>query len=313
MIVIFASFLKIVSHLNSFFLPEMSDCYKELPMNRRYTQMLFLIAFLGLQLPAVIGSAQAEPQTINLVQDSNYPPYMHLDENGPAGIYADIIREASQRLDGYEINLKAATWTRAIYQVENGKAHALVGTYFRPVRRPWIRHFSTPLATEAVYVYCRKGVAQPDWAYPRDFTGLLFSNNSGFATPGAAFFETVDAGEIDLVEEEIAQENLRLLQIGRADCYVQEQAAVESVLKAEGYDAIDRVRIVQNETAHLGYSRQWPKQDAETFIRHMDAVLKDMHTDGTISSIINNHMSNSNAPAKTSDLEKGACQTAKPC
>jgi hypothetical protein len=140
----------------------------------------------------------------------DYAPFMTAEESGPAGIYAEIIKEADKRLPGYTIELTSAPWTRAKFLVQSGKVNGLVGTYHKPIRRPWIRHFSTPMAKETIYVYCREGVAQDHWDYPKDYAGLLFSNNAGFATPGSAFFEMVSAGKIQLIEEQTTDANLRL-------------------------------------------------------------------------------------------------------
>jgi len=225
-------------------------------------------------------------ETVSLVQDSDYPPFMFAKKTGPAGIYADIIRAADERLDDYDIQLTASPWPRAKYLVETGQMHGLVGTYFKPLRRPWIRHFSSPLATETVFVYCRDGVADESWTYPDDYTGLLFTNNTGFATPGDRFFELVDAGKIEVVEEQTTEQNLRLLQLGRADCYVQEKSAVESALRSKQFDIVRPVQEVLEEPAHIGYSEHWSANDADTFIADMDRVLEEMTQDGTIQSIL---------------------------
>ncbi|WP_420411308.1 substrate-binding periplasmic protein [Roseibium sp.] len=231
-------------------------------------------------------SASGDIKTVTLVQDSDYPPFMIAEHAGPAGIYADIVRAADERLPGYNILLTASPWPRAKFLVETGRANGLVGTYHKPVRRPWIRHFSTPLATETIYVYCRDGVAKETWNYPQDYAGLLFTNNAGFATPGTEFFELVEQGKIEVIEEQTTDENLRLLHIGRADCYVQEQVAVEISLRLNKFHNIKPIRKVLKEPAHIGYSEHWSASDGDAFIQEMDQVLEEMAQDGTISDII---------------------------
>lgn len=231
-------------------------------------------------------SAGGDIKTVTLVQDSDYPPFMIAEPSGPAGIYADIIREADRRLQDYDILLTASSWPRAKHLVETGQINGLVGTYHKPVRRPWIRHYSTPLATETVYVYCRDGVAKKSWDYPKDYAGLLFTNNAGFATPGTEFFEMVDQGKIEVVEEQTTDENLRLLHLGRADCYVQEQVAVEISIRFNNFDNIKAIRKVLTEPAHIGYSEHWSAGEGNTFIADMDRILDEMTQDGTIKGII---------------------------
>ncbi len=247
---------------------------------------LLFLSLCSLMVLTVQPSVGGDKQTIILVQDAAYPPFMIADPDGPAGIYAEIVRAAAERLPDYDIDLQSAPWTRAKYMVETGQAHGLVGTYHKPVRRPWIRHFSTPMANETIFVYCREGIGDKNWDYPKDYAVLLFTNNAGFATPGTEFFEMVENGEILLLEEQTTDENLRLLHLGRADCYVQEKIAVEIAIGFNGFKKIRPVRKVLMEPAHIGYSKEWSAQDGDAFIKDMDTVLKEMTDDGTIKNII---------------------------
>jgi polar amino acid transport system substrate-binding protein len=240
------------------------------------------VTWLGGFALGTVGSIR----TVTMVQDSDYPPFMIAEQAGPAGIYADIIRAADRRLPDYTIMLSASPWPRAKYLVEEGKINGLVGTYQKPNRRPWIHHYSSPLATETIYVYCRDGVAQESWSYPEDFEGLLFSNNTGFATPGPKFFKMVEEGKIDIIEEQTTDANLRLLQLGRADCYVQEKTAAAIAIRFNNFDKVKPVREVLRETAHVGYSKQWTAAGKDKFVVEMDRVLEEMSADGTIDAII---------------------------
>lgn len=210
---------------------------------------------------------------------------MQATVDGPGGIYAEIIQEADKRLPDYTIDLVSAPWPRAIFLTREGQAAGLVGTYRKTLERPWIRYYSTPLFEEEVFVFCRRGVAGPDWRYPEDYAGLVFANNLGFGTPGSAFFAMVKAGKIDLIEEQTTEENLRLIELGRADCYVQDGLATRRALKSEGLQTIDQIAKVLTETAHVGYSENWTGNRPDAFIAAMDRVLQDMTTDGTIARI----------------------------
>ncbi|MGS4884722.1 substrate-binding periplasmic protein [Roseibium sp. MB-4] len=254
----------------------------------RQSLLTICIAVATMCAGTVNADADEDVRLVTLVQDADYAPFMTAEEAGPAGIYAEIIKEADKRLPGYTIELTSAPWTRAKFLVQSGKVNGLVGTYRKPIRRPWIRHFSTPMATETIYVYCREGVAQDHWEYPKDYAGLLFSNNAGFSTPGTEFFEMVLKGKIQLIEEQTTDANLRLLQLGRADCYVQQQEAVEISIQSNNFDKIKPIREVHTETAHIGYSQHWSAEDGDTFIADMDNVLKQMTADGTIRKIIMN-------------------------
>ncbi|MEP3049698.1 MAG: transporter substrate-binding domain-containing protein [Roseibium sp.] len=234
--------------------------------------------------------------TVTIVQDEAYPPFMMSDGGSPSGIYADIVVEADKRLPDYKIDLLAAPWTRAKFLVETGKVDALLGTYFRPTARPWIKHYSSPLLSEDVFVYCRQGVAKGGWTYPDDYAGLLFANNSGFGTPGQAFFKMVEEGTLAVVEEQTTEENLHLLQIGRADCYVQEKTAVVTHLNSGKYNSIEAIQKVSSEPAHIGYGLTIEQNNLRRFVADMDVALESMSTDGTIDRIISRHTDSCTVP-----------------
>jgi len=227
-----------------------------------------------------------------MVQEAEFAPYMTSKVKGRSGIYAEIIYEADRRLPDYRIDLKAIPWSRALHLVRSGRVNALLGTYLRPQERPWLRRYSGTIMNEDIYVFCRKGVAQKDWFFPADYSGLVFGNNQGFETPGKAFFEMVDQGEIYLNEEQTTELNLRLLNLGRADCYVQDKTVVDPILEAEGYDKVEPIRQLTSESVHVGFSEAWASDAANRFIDDLDRVLKAMKADGTIDQIVSRHVLN---------------------
>lgn len=272
-----------------------------------FSRLTLLFALLVVPVTTLVCD---EVPTVTIVQDAAYPPFMMSDDGSPSGIYADIVLEADSRLPAYKIDLKAAPWTRAKFLVETGKADGLLGTYFRPTARPWIEHYSSPMLSEEVYVYCRQGVAKPDWTYPDDYAGLLFTNNSGFGTPGQAFFKMVEDGTLAVVEEQTTAENLRLLQIGRADCYVQEKTAVITHLRTGKYNSIENIQPVSSEPAHIGYGLTFEEDRMQQFSADMDAVLEEMSADGTIDRIISSYMQNCTVPqpvAKSTNRSAASC------
>lgn len=243
-------------------------------------------------LPLILMRAAAADQVL-LVQDDSYMPYMGAEQFDAVGIYSDILDEASKRLDNKEIALQAVPWPRALELVRNGAAQGLVGTYHWPVERPWIRHYSVPLFTEQVNVYCRPGIADAGWSFPDDFKGLTFGNNTGFHTPGTRFFELAEAGDITLLEARTTAMNLNMLELGRLDCYVQEQLSAEREIRRNTLKNIEHVQTISSETAHIGYSDNWIGPQADAFIVEMDRVLNEMHQDGSVDRIIGAYLGSS--------------------
>ncbi|WP_196220497.1 substrate-binding periplasmic protein [Roseibium denhamense] len=231
-------------------------------------------------------AAAEERLTVLLVQDSDFVPFMYSDNEGAAGIYTDILRAAAARLPDYDISITASAWQRAKFLVETGRAHGLIGSYYTPSQRPWIHRYSVPFITDQITVFCREGINAANWVYPDDYAGLRFTNNAGFATPGDAFLKMVAERKIDLIEEQTTEQNLRLLELGRADCYVQDEVTVNNVLSEQAFEKIRPVARIRAETVHVGYSQHWTGITSGQFIEDMDAVLEAMRADGTIQAII---------------------------
>jgi len=223
---------------------------------------------------------------IVLLQDNAYPPYMSVRQGRPDGLYAAIIREAKRRVGNKNLVLQAVPWTRATVLVESGKTQGLVGSYYKPQDRPWIRHWSEPLYQEEVSVFCRKGVADPDWIYPDDYKGLLFGNVAGYKAPGPRFFEMVAKGTIKLEEAQTTEQNLSKLVLGRIDCYVIERLATEILIKSKNYQNVEIVATASMEPAYIGWSDKWVGAEADAFIAAMDKALAGMKADGTIAGIV---------------------------
>ncbi|MBO9398927.1 transporter substrate-binding domain-containing protein [Shimia sp. R9_2] len=226
-------------------------------------------------------------ETIRLVQDEAYAPYMGVENGAPTGIWVDVITEALSRIEGqYDVEIDAVPWSRAVNLVESGQAHGLIGTYVRRESRPWIGTYSTAPITEKVSVYCRNGVADAGWSYPEDFSGLTFGNNAGFGTPGDAFFDMVSGGLISLQEAQTTEQNLMKLDRGRIDCYVQEQLAAEMVINDKGLKNVERVLDTSAETAHVGFRGDWQGAEATAFMDAFDAAVQSMLDDGTIDAMV---------------------------
>jgi len=255
--------------------------------NRLFTLGNLMLMWILTSVPV------ARSEEILLLQEDAYLPYMAEQDFEAVGIYSDILDEAAKRLSASAITVKAVPWSRALKLVRSGGAQGLVGTYYRPVVRPWIRVFSVPLLTEQVFVFCRDGIARADWNYPADFKGLTFGNNTGYRSPGQRFFELVEAGEISVVEARTTAMNLNMLALGRIDCYVQERLSAEREIRRNKLRNIVPVKAISAETAHIGYSSSWTGPEADAFIIEMDRTLTELHRDGSVDRIISTYLNSS--------------------
>lgn len=255
----------------------------ETPQETRLGQHVLLLILL-LFAHFIWSPAFAEP--VLFVQDNAYPPYMSNDNDLPTGLYAEILKEARTRMGTEDLQILAVPWTRAIIMVENGSAQGLVGTYYKPQDRPWIRHWSEPIYYEEVSIFCRDGIAKENWIYPDDYTGLLFGNVAGYKAPGARFFELVEQGKIKLEEAQTTEQNLSKLTLARIDCFVVERIATEILMREKNITNVKTVGTASMEAAYIGYSDKWTGPKADAFIKAMDITLAQMKKDGTIDKIV---------------------------
>ena len=251
--------------------------------------MLRSLAFTA----ALLAAPMAEAASPVFALADNYPPLMTPD----GGILGAILDEANTRLgDDMSIEIQSVPWARAVSLVENGLAHALVGTYYRATARPWIDPYSTPLMKEYVSIFCREGVAKSDWSYPKDYAGLTFGYLVGSYAAGEEFTAMVNAGEITIEEATTIAINLKKLAAGRIDCFVEGRLPIQLEMNAlTSADGIEMIGDVKVENSLVGFSSDWADSvEGGQFIDRFNATIEDMRNDGTIDQIITSFIS---APA----------------
>jgi polar amino acid transport system substrate-binding protein len=96
----------------------------------------------------------------------------------------------------------------------------------------------------------------------------------------------VEAGTITLQEAQTTEQNLKKLEKGRIDCYVQEQLAAEMVINGKGLKGVVRVLDASAETAHIGFRADLQDEESQKFIADFNAALQSMMDDGTVAEIV---------------------------
>ena len=241
-----------------------------------------LMAFL---LGLFTASAAIAETTVTFAVADNYPPLMTIG----GGISGEILEEVDARLDDrFAIAIEIVPWARSVALVENGRAQALVGTYYRPDIRPWIDPYSEPLLQDPVSVFCRKGVADRSWTYPRDYAGLEFGYLIGSYAAGEEFGAMREAGEISVRENRTIRGNLQMLLSGRIDCFVEGYHPIQFELSGLGGSGdIEVVADVSVEDFYVGFQSAWAAgTEASDFIAEFNGIIRDMRSDGTIDEIL---------------------------
>lgn len=243
-------------------------------------------------------TAEAQ-QRVVLAAENDYPPYAYVDADGNAvGLYADILRAAVDQMDEFEIDIVPLPWNRALEAVRRGEVLGFYPPYVWTAERPYVDRYSLPLLTETVVAICRRDRLASDWVdgriarWPDDFHGLTIGNTDGYLSPGPAFFESVERGQIALRVGPTTEANLRGLLVGRIDCYVNSRPAIAYGWEVLGVQTpsnagIVEAAIVGRYTGHVGFAANadaFVHKDA--FADRLDEVIEIMRLSGQITAVI---------------------------
>ncbi|RED48576.1 substrate-binding periplasmic protein [Aestuariispira insulae] len=237
-------------------------------------------------------------QQVTIYGDNAYPPYSYKEGGEERGIYTAILKEAFAKMGDYEVTIEMVPWKRALSSIEKGDGFALYPPYHRPSLRPWITPYSEPILDETTVVYCREAVIaeRAPKSFPDDYKGLVFVNNTGYASGGDAFMALVEAGEIKMQEAKSTQLNLKKMLLGRGDCFINDRLNILSEMKkleAAGEVKADSEKLAEAATltvekGYLGFSgpgaANFPFMG--DFLAKFNAIIKEMHASGRIDAII---------------------------
>ncbi|MFB0935879.1 MAG: EAL domain-containing protein [Propionivibrio sp.] len=127
-----------------------------LVMISRPCRRLILLAMLGLF--GVNGIAATPSDSIRVVLDDNYPPYIFRDSNGQVqGVLKDLW-ELWQQRTGVTVDFQPMDWGKARATMESGKAD-VIDTIFETEERQKIYDFSRPYATIEVPIFFHKSIS----------------------------------------------------------------------------------------------------------------------------------------------------------
>lgn len=232
--------------------------------------------------------------------DENYPPYSYVEDGELKGIYTDIIKEASKRVEGYNIELKSIPWKRGVNFLETGNAFALYPPYFRPSERPWM-DYSIPILDEVLVIITSDHIidAGSDWV--SILKTLKIGKNRGFAS--LSYLEDFGIVKVDKLRiEEASSTRMNLLKLGtgRIDAYINDKISMLwtlKKLKSNGEYRPDYLKLkiwkeISSEYGHIGYTQKnaagfYYKKD---FKDKMDKALGELKETGIIDKIVKNYI-----------------------
>jgi polar amino acid transport system substrate-binding protein len=233
------------------------------------------------------GSLVAEEITI--YGDEGYPPYSYAAENQPKGIYVEILRSAFKQMPDYTVTIKMVPWKRALDYIKKGEGMAVFPPYHVEGRASWM-DLSEPILEEQVVVFGTSEKLRGKRFWPDDFYGSRIAMNTGFdlaALGGPIFARACASGRIKLREANTSDQNLRKLEMGRVDFYLNDQ-----LTDVSAYPSVAKGLVTASNHGHLGYTRHVSKFPVlKRFRTAFDSVIVKMQAAGEIDAIAESYKS----------------------
>ena len=223
--------------------------------------MRFLVLVAGL-----LAALNASAATLVIYSEAGQRPFSYEENGQPKGFYVENFLRVVRKIPGYDVQIRFASWARAVEEARNGNAAGVLGVYYRPQERPFLNH-SKSIFEEEVAVHCnRDAIGNREFhKYPDDFAGLKFGNQIGYLAPGPRFFELAKEGKITIVEGSEFPALVKKMLVGELDCVVNPGIVVNEALIALETKGLPermrykskRVMAVKTETVHVGFSKQY--------------------------------------------------------
>lgn len=240
--------------------------------------------------------AAAQPRLVTIAIDDAYPPYSHLDNERPAGLYVALMQRAGLALPGWELRFVARPWVRALQEAEQGRVDAVLPPY-RGLGRDWIALYAGPLHREEVVLSC--GAAThlgPHSQWPQDFAGRRIGTMRGYLL-NQSLTDAFRLQTLHKREYRNARDALAALASGEIDCYANDKLNIEQAHDLAQADSLWSTRVparlqppfvLSSQLAFVGISQQSLSQRPELaeFARALDAQLSVMRASGEIQRLI---------------------------
>ena len=215
-------------------------------MKRLSLLMLLLINFIG------HGIVYARQQ-VTIYGDDNYPPYSFAENDQPKGIYFEVLKLVFAKMPDYAVQIKMISWKRGLSCIKRGACLAIFPPYFAEKRLSWMM-LSEPILEEKVIVFGKAEKLKGKIKWPQDFLNYQIGLNNGFsphALGGNAFGEAFEAGKVIIQEAKNNDHNLRKLEMGRIDFYLNDR-----LIDISKYPSVKRGIVTNVNYGHLGFTRK---------------------------------------------------------
>lgn len=228
-------------------------------MNNRLFNLALALALLIL----CSGKVALDPIKVKFVVDDDYPPYSYVENGIATGVYLEMLRAAAKELSNYyHIEFEPMPWKRALKEIENGNAFAIVPPYTHQEARPFIGPYSVPLLTERVVAICHSDVPlqtmlSSSMARSKRLDAINIGINAGYLMFDERYYPLIANQKIKVWENKSTEANLKKLLEKKLDCYVNDSRAIQFNLAKmnNGFDVkLIEMDEISRQTAHIGFS-----------------------------------------------------------
>lgn len=209
-------------------------------------------------------------------------PFCYLDENGNSvGYDLDVLAELDKRLEQYEFDIQAMDFSTLVVSIDSGAldmlSHQLVKSEARKEKYLFPEQY-----------YC----LSPMSLCVRDDSGITgmadMAGKSLDQNPSAYEYQMLTASDthpgqevvINAVSDQSTADGYKKVSNGQVDASLTYQATYESVIDEIGCDNLVLTDVVMCEDTYIMFAK-----DEQELCDAVDATLKEMIADGTLSEI----------------------------
>lgn len=239
----------------------------------RYTAIFAAIVFTVYHQHTPRKAAEKSAQII-VGTSADFPPFAFIENGQPIGFDVDLIEEVGRRL-GKTIELKNMPFSTLLPALQLGTMDIVVAGLTATQERAKHVLFTQPyLDGEPLVIVSLQ--AKPVTA-AQDLHGKEVVVNQGYT----ADLYMSDISGINLRRLKSPADAFLALTSGRADAFVTAKNTVQPFFKEHGQDkfAVNVIPGTQENSAMAIAPQQ------QELLEHVDAVLRDMHTDGTLQAL----------------------------
>lgn len=254
-------------------------------MQRVYQFPLFVMLILF----GFTASLSAKP--LELCTHLGFEPYVITENNKIRGIDVDIVLKAMKNIK-QKGNIRAYPWSRLIESLETGKCDIGFSLFDTEERRNFADFlFTIPLhySTFSVFVTADKNMS---FNRVKDFFGKTISHNKGFSLT-VGLEQAVNDGHIKRIVFDDVKDAIRLLEKGRVDMIIDNEARMRYYLKK--HNKQDKIKplpvpFLPHQPAFMVISRNSNLKNISKIKVELENQLKELHLDGTIMNVTTQYL-----------------------